>query len=68
MKGALQKSKKINFKNLTLTEKPLFRLINEIKIFSFWREAPQTPIATSKCVYFRANMLIWISIGERYSK
>ena len=34
------------------------------KIFSFWGEAPQTPLRKSKCIYFRANMLIWSGIDD----
>ena len=43
IEGALQKSKKINFKNLTLTEKPLFRLINEIKNLQHLEGSPPNP-------------------------
>ena len=55
--GSPAKSKKFNLHNLTLKEKPSFRLIFK-KIFGFWEEAPQTTLGKSQCISFRVNMLI----------
>ena len=44
-------------KNLTLKEKPSFCLIFFKKIL--W-QTPSDPPWISKCIYFSANMLIWI--------
>ena len=54
IKGALPKSKKNK-------EKPPFFFFN---FFCFGGLAPQTPLVTSKCIYFCTNMLIMVDLGE----
>ena len=59
--GFREPCKKVK-KNLTLKEKPSFRLIFFLKIFRFWWQAPQTPLGKSKCHYFRAH--IWVMVTD----
>ena len=58
-----KKVKKNKLKNLTLMEKPSFRLILRLP-----GGGPQTSLRKSKCVYFYANILKWIGIVGRYGE
>ena len=64
IRGALQKC----IKNLTLKENPSFRLIFFKSSASGGKPPPQTPQRKYKCLYFRANMLIWIGTGDLYGE
>ena len=63
IKGALQKCKK----NLTLKEKPSFRFF-KYSASGGSNQTPPPPQGKYKCLYFRANMLIWIGIGDLYGE
>ena len=55
--GSPAKSKKFNLNNLTLKEKPSFRLIFFFKN-RLLGGSPPDPLGKSQCIYFRVNMLI----------
>ena len=51
-------------KNLTLKEKPSFCLTFFKRFLQLLGVAPQTHHWISQCIYFHANMLIWIDIDD----
>ena len=58
IKGALQKSnKKSHLKGKAF-----------ISFDFFFKKSPPDPFAKGKCIYFRANMIIWIGIGVCYGE
>ena len=59
--GFREPCKKVK-KNLTLKEKPSFQLILKKNLRLLWGKPPN-PLRKSTCIYFRANMLIWIGIS-----
>ena len=64
--GDLGSPAKKSKKNLTLKEKSSFRLIlflKNLQLLGGYGNPPD-PLGKSKCIYFRANTLICIGIGD----
>ena len=62
--GDLGSPVKKKLKNLSLKEKPSFRLTFSKKSSAWGSGKPPDPPSISKCIYFRPYMLVWIGIGD----